>query len=79
MNQRMCVVCRTRRSKDELIRISKKDEMPIIDPNKEQTSRAIYVCKNEKCIDLLKKSKATERFLKVMAEDKFFEELKNLI
>ena len=74
--QRMCVSCRKRCSKDELIRISKNQNGPVVDQNKNEKSRAIYVCKQEKCIKILKKSKAIERFLKISADDSFYEKLK---
>ena len=73
---RTCASCRKKCKKCELIRISFADESPVIDQFKTNPHRAIYVCKDEKCISLLSKNKAIERFLKVNTEDKFYEELK---
>ena len=75
--QRMCVSCKKRCNKNSLIRISKQNEIPIIDMNKKSTSKAIYVCKDEKCIEILKKSKAIQRLLKVEAKDDFYLQIKN--
>lgn len=75
-NQRMCVVCRTRKQKTELFRISCLNGQAIVDQQKKQISRAIYVCKNEQCIAILKKSNAVKRLLKITANDEFY---KNLI
>ena len=36
--QRMCVSCRKKCNKTDLIRISKKDDMPVVDNDKKQTS-----------------------------------------
>ena len=77
MTNRMCVCCRKKTSKSELIRIGKKDKIPVIDQNKMQNGRAIYVCKNENCIEKLKKNNAISRFLKVQASDEFYKSLKN--
>ena len=77
--QRMCASCKKRFEKDDLIRISKFEDRAVVDQNKEQKSRAIYVCKNIKCIDILKKSKTIERVLKVNSNDEFFEKLKLLV
>ena len=77
--QRMCVSCKRRFGKDELIRISKSGDSAVVDQNKNQNSRGIYVCKNIKCIDILKKSKSIERILKVSPDDDFFEKIKLLV
>ena len=76
--QRMCVSCRKRDYKYNLIRIGKINKKPIIDLNKYHDGRAIYVCKDEKCIDLLKKSNAIQRFLNIETLDTFYDELKNI-
>ena len=77
--QRMCVVCRTRHNKEDLIRISKFDDVPVIDQDKKQSSRAIYVCKNANCVEFLKKNKAIERFLKVESNQQIFDEIESLL
>lgn len=77
--QRMCVSCKKRQNKDEFIRIAKQNNIPIIDMNKTSYSRAIYVCRDEKCIEILKKSKAIQRFLKVEENDEFYNKLKDTI
>ena len=77
--QRMCVSCKTRRQKDDLIRLSLSNNQVVIDDSKINSSRAIYVCKDEKCISNLKKNKAISRYFKVDADDSFYQNLKNLI
>ena len=76
INKRMCVVCKTRKQKAELIRISSLNGEAVVDQQKKQTGRAIYVCKDEHCIAILKKSNAIKRLLRVTANDEFY---KNLI
>lgn len=76
---RMCVSCKKRANKNDFIRISCNNGQAVVDNQKQQTARAIYVCKNEKCIDILKKSKAIQRLLKANSDDAFYDNLKNLI
>ena len=73
--QRMCVSCRARHNRNELIRICKCNAAPVIDNDKEQLSRAIYVCKDKNCIEKLKKNKAIQRVLNVEPDEQFYNEL----
>ena len=73
---RTCASCRKKCEKCGLIRISFADKGPVIDQHKRNPHRAIYVCKDEKCISLLFKNNAIERFLKVKAKNEFYDELK---
>lgn len=73
---RTCVSCRKKCEKCGLIRITCVDDNPVIDQNKTNPHRAIYVCKDDKCISLLQKNKAIERFLKVKANNEFYDILK---
>lgn len=75
MTERMCVSCKKRMPKNKLVRISKQDDLAVIDQNKTQTNRAIYVCKNIKCMDILKKSNAIKRLLNATAKDEFYTQL----
>ena len=77
--QRMCVSCRKKCNKTDLIRISKKDDMPVIDNDKKQTSRGIYVCCSTSCVEKLKKNNAIQRFLKVEQSSQLYDELKSII
>ena len=76
---RMCVACRQRFFKQDLIRLSKSNQTVEIDYNKKNDSRAIYVCKNDDCINKLKKTKAILRIFSVDVDEKFYENLKNSI
>ena len=76
---RMCVSCKSRKEKQDLIRLSLSNMQVVVDNQKENSSRAIYVCKDEKCIENLAKNKAIFRYLKTNVESSFYENLKNLI
>ena len=77
--QRICVSCRKKCNKTDLIRISKKDDMPVIDNKKQCSSRGIYVCYSDSCVEKLKKNNAIQRFLKVEPTSQLYNELKSII
>ena len=78
--KRMCVSCRERHEKNNLIRLSLSNENKIVvDNKKENSSRAIYVCKNDECISKLKKTKMFIRTFKIDVDDDFYENLKKSI
>lgn len=75
----MCVSCRKRAEKDNFFRISSKDNTAVLDQNKFEKSRAIYVCKDEKCVNILKKNNAIQRTLKAQVDNNFYDILTKLI
>ncbi|MBR1797282.1 MAG: YlxR family protein [Clostridiales bacterium] len=51
--QRMCVSCRTRRDKRDLIRVTLKDDGTLVyDPTGKLPGRGAYLCKDSSCIKL---------------------------
>lgn len=49
--QRMCVSCRTRRDKKDLIRVTLAEDGSLTyDPTGKLPGRGAYLCKDEKCI-----------------------------
>ena len=58
---RMCMVCRQRREKEELIRVVKVKDEIIIDRSGKAQGRGAYLCKNKECINQAQKRKALER------------------
>ena len=79
INQRMCVVCRQRKNKNELVRIVSKDGFATIDQHKEVYGRAIYICKQGQCVEALKKKNLIKRMLKSYADDELFEKITKVI
>lgn len=59
-NTRMCLICRKRLPKEELIKITYNGKKLIIDEDKSIEQRGLYICKNKECIEKLKKRKNTE-------------------
>lgn len=59
---RSCISCKNKKSKEELLRIvTDKDKNAVLDEKQIINKRAIYLCKDEKCIEnmlkLLNKNK----------------------
>ncbi len=73
---RMCVSCRKRDAQKNLLRIS-CDKNTIVLNSKVKDSRSIYVCKEKKCIEILKKSNAIKRLLGVDVDDSVYMDLLN--
>ena len=55
--ERMCVVCRQMKPKNELIRIVNNDGMVAIDKTGKSGGRGVYLCRCKECIDRALKSK----------------------
>ena len=54
---RCCIACKARKNKSELIRIViNEDGKPIVDRSQKINSRSIYICKDTKCIENIKKA-----------------------
>jgi len=63
--QRMCVSCRVRRDKKDLIRVVlMPDGQAMIDPSGKKPGRGAYVCKNRECLSQAVKAHRFDRGLK---------------
>ena len=63
--QRMCVVCRERKAKQELMRVVLyKDGIINFDESGKEQGRGAYVCKTEGCIAKLTKQRGFNRSFK---------------
>jgi len=64
--ERLCIVCRKKKNKEELIRIVKTPEGLIkIDPLKKLPGRGAYICSTIDCVNKLKKENSLIHALKV--------------
>jgi len=76
---RTCIACRTKKSKDELIRIVAKDGIPVIDEIQKENTRGIYICNDKNCINRLLKAKDLSKCIKINTNTENLKELlKNL-
>jgi len=61
---RMCMVCRTRHPKEELLRVVKIDNNIFFDKTHKAEGRGAYLCKNHECHEKFLKSRALNRTFK---------------
>lgn len=78
--QRTCIVCRTQKNKNELLRIVRNKENIIkVDESEKEPGRGAYICYNMDCFERAKKSKKLERTLEIKINDDTYEQIKNAI
>lgn len=72
---RQCISCRQEFARDNLIRLTKLSNLSrgvqevVINPNKHQFGRSIYLCKSPNCIAAAIKSKRIVKVLKASAKE----------
>lgn len=78
--QRSCVVCRTKKDKNELIRLVRNKNNEInIDENGKLEGKGAYICDSIDCFEKNKKIKALERALGVEIPDEIYENLRERV
>ena len=78
-SQRMCVVCREMKSKEELIRVVKMPDGAVIDESFKAQGRGAYICKKSECINMARRRKAFERSLSCGMSADFYDGLEAMI
>ena len=78
-NIRTCIACRAKKEKSEFLRIVAKDKIAVLDSNKKENSRGIYICNSKECINKLLKIKDISKCIKIDTTSESIKELlKNL-
>lgn len=78
--QRSCVVCRTKKDKNELIRIVRNQANEInIDESGKKPGKGAYICDSIECLEKGIKSKALKRALEVEIPEEIYENLRERI
>ena len=68
--QRMCVSCRTRRDKKDLVRVTLGDDGTlVVDPTGKLPGRGAYLCRDEKCVRTELKAHRISRGLCAQGDD----------
>jgi len=68
--QRMCIVCREMKNKNELVRFVRTDKSVVLDETSKIAGRGAYVCNNNECINKCIKTRALNRaFKENLSED----------
>lgn len=74
---RMCVGCRERRDKRELVRIVRTPEgIVVVDPTGKKSGRGAYICPSLTCLEKVIKNKGLEKALEVTIGQDVVEELR---
>ena len=78
--QRTCIVCRTQKNKNELLRIVKnKDGNISIDKTGKANGRGAYICNNVECLEKAIKSKRLEKTFEEKIDNEIYENLRGVI
>lgn len=73
--QRMCFVCRTKKTKSELIRIVNQNGELKIDNAKILQGKGAYICNDAKCIEDMMKKHSLNRLYKCNIDEKIYQKL----
>lgn len=78
--QRSCIVCRTKKDKNELIRIVRNQTNEIIiDESGKKPGKGAYICDSIECLEKGIKSNALKRALEVDVPEEIYENLRERI
>ena len=78
--QRLCVSCRERKNKSDLIRVVLLPDGQVeVDPSGKMTGRGAYVCKNSDCLEAACKAHRIERSLKGTPQEEISGKLKAVL
>ena len=78
--QRSCVICRTQKNKNELLRIVKNKNNEIkIDTTGKESGRGAYICYKEECLEKAIKTKKIEYELEIKIDNEIYEKMRNII
>lgn len=78
--QRSCVVCRTQKNKNDLLRIVKNKENQIkIDNIGKEPGRGAYICYSMECLEKAIKTKKLEKELDTKIDENIYEQIKDII
>ena len=76
---RMCISCREKKPKKELIRVIVSQGELIADETGKANGRGAYICPSVDCLDKAKKTKAFSRMLETHLSDEAYSAIKRVI
>ncbi len=77
---RMCIACRQMKDKRDLLRIVKDKEGNIsVDLSGKKNGRGAYICKDETCLEKLKKQKSLNKAFKTNVSEDVYNEIREVI
>lgn len=73
---RMCMACREKKQKEQLIRVVKqKNGVIFIDKTGKADGRGSYVCNSLECLELLRKKRGLERSFRCKVDGLIYDDL----
>ncbi len=73
---RMCIICRERSDKKELLRIVKnKDGDIFVDKTGKANGRGAYICSSPECFQKLRKTRGLNRAFKCEIKDEIYDKI----
>ena len=73
---RLCLACRTQKTKKEMIRVVKTENGYVVDPTGKLNGRGAYVCNNKECIEKCVKTHGFNKSFKGNVPDSVYSEIK---
>ncbi len=77
VTERLCIACRTKKNKKDLIKITKTANGIVINPNSKTFGRSAYLCYNENCIETAFKKNKLSKALKTAVSGELKGQLTN--
>lgn len=78
--QRMCVVCRQMKPKNECVRVVRTpDDSYVVDNTGKLNGRGAYVCKDSTCLEKCKKTKALNKAFKHNISEQVYKNIEEKI
>ncbi len=77
--ERMCMACRSKKPKKDLIRIVKNENDFNIDYSGKMNGRGAYICKTKQCIDKCIKQKCLHKTFKTNVSPEVYNTLKEIV
>lgn len=75
INLRICSVCKQKKNKTELIKITEVNGVYVINPDNKTFGRSCYICNNGDCAMKAKKVKALDRSFKHSVPKELYDNL----
>ena len=78
--QRRCVICKTQKNKNELLRVVKNKENEIkVETTGKEPGRGAYICYSTECLEKAMKTKKLEKELDVKIDNEIYMQIQNII
>lgn len=72
---RTCMICKQKFDKDKLFRIVCEDGKLILDTKQTKQMRAIYICKNDDCVNKIRKQRVFNRAFRRDFNEQTYDEI----